>query len=85
MSKLHKYAITFATDDTWNSVDTLLLTTPKNPLDMTTEEIAEIFIGYGMDSERASMLAEDGDYWFIRNCEDTDVYYLNKGVSNESI
>ena len=68
-----KYAITYALDDTWESVDTLLVETDANPLDMPPEEIADIFEAYGIEPERAKALAHDDDYWFSRNAEDVDV------------
>lgn len=69
-----KYAITYALDDTWESVDTLLVETNTNPLDMPAEELADIFDTYAcLGRERALALAKDEDYWFVRNVEDTDV------------
>lgn len=68
-----KYAITYALDDTWQSVDTLLVECENNPLDMPIEEIADIFEAYGIETSRAKELAKDSDYWFIRNTNDTDV------------
>lgn len=68
-----KYAITYALDDTWQSVDTLLVESDSNPLDMPSEEMADIFEAYGIEAERAKELAKDSDYWFIRNADDVDV------------
>ena len=68
-----KYAITYALDDTWQSVDTLLVESDNNPLDMPHEEIADIFEAYGIEAERAKELAKDEEYWFVRNAEDVDV------------
>lgn len=69
-----KYAITYALDDTWESVDTLLVETDTCPLDMPYEELADIFDAYAcLGRERALALAKDGDCWFVRNVEDTDV------------
>lgn len=68
-----KYAITYALDDTWQSVDTLIVETEANPLDMPSMRLADIFEAYGMEHERAVELAKDDDYWFVRNADDVDV------------
>lgn len=68
-----KYAITYALDGTWESVDTLLVETDICPLDMPVEELADIFEAYGLERERALVLAKDESYWFVRNAEDVDV------------
>lgn len=69
-----KYAITYALDDTWEGVDTLLVETDNYLFDMPSEEIADIFDTYAcLGRERALALAEDESHWFARNVEDTDV------------
>jgi len=69
-----KYAITYALDDTWESVDTLLVETDNYIFDMSHEEIADIFDTYAyLGRERALALAKDESYWFVRSVEDTDV------------
>ena len=74
-----RYAITYATDDTWNSVDTIIVETNKEVLDMPSEEIADIFESYGLTRQQAMELAQDGDYWFVRNVNDVDVDLTREG------
>lgn len=74
-----RYAITYATDDTWNSVDTIIVETNKAVLDMPSEEIADIFESYGLTRQQAMELAQDGDYWFVRNVDDVDVDLTREG------
>ena len=78
MSKLKKYAITFATDDTWNSVDTMLVKSATNPIDMPISKIKGFFMLYGLPEWEAEIVANDTEMWFVRNCEDTDVYDLGE-------
>lgn len=74
-----RYAITYATDDTWNSVDTIIVETNKAVLDMPSEEIADIFEAYGLTRQQAMELAQDGYYWFVRNVDDVDVDLTREG------
>ena len=69
-----RYAITFTTDrESWNSVDTFIVETDENPLDMTKEQIITMFDTYVCDTDIAEKLADDEDLWFIHNVDDTDV------------
>ena len=69
-----RYAITYTTDETWNSVDTFIVETTINPLDMTDEQLVEMFKGYiTYDGIVAENVALDGELWFVRNLDDTDV------------
>ena len=67
-----KYAITYALDDTWDSVDTLIVETDTNPLDMPDDELAGIFEADGIDHPQAMAIVEEG-MWFARNTDDVDV------------
>ena len=69
-----RYAITFTTDETWNTVDTFIVETDTNPMDMSEEQLTKMFETYTTDSIISENLATDfKDNWFCRNLEDTDV------------
>lgn len=69
-----RYAVTFTTDETWNTVDTFILESDTNPIDMNEERLTKMFEAYITDSIVASNLASDyKGYWFCRNLGDTDV------------
>lgn len=78
MGELKRYAITYTIDYDWNTVDTFIITTDKNPLDMSKEELKELFYGYIGNKEEVAKVAPYHDQWFIRNLEDTDVYWVSK-------
>ena len=64
-----RYAITFTSDESWNTVDTLIVETDTNPFDMTKEQLIKMFEAYIIDSDVASEVANNQDYWFCRNLE----------------
>ena len=72
-----RYALTFTNPETydWNETDTIILETPKNPLDISLDTLAGVLAekaNYDYDkSEWSDILANDS--WYVRNCEDTDV------------
>ena len=69
-----RYAITFSTDmETWDSVDTLIVETDVNPLDMDYKQLYKTFYGYLGDRILADDIAKHHDMWFCRNLADTDV------------
>lgn len=70
-----RYAITFITDkENWNTIDTFIVETDTNPLDMDEEQATKMFETYIGDSVIAEKLATDyKDNWFATNLEDTDV------------
>lgn len=74
-----RYALTYATDDTWNSVDTILVESNKPFTDMSDEEVADIFEAYGLTRQQAMELAQDGDYWFVRDVRTVDVDLTREG------
>lgn len=68
-----RYAITFTTDDTWNTTDTLIVETDVSPVDMTEGQVIAMIESYTGDSDLAKRVAEESERWFCRNLEDTDV------------
>lgn len=68
-----RYAVTFTIDKDWNTVDTFIVETDVSPMDMSDEQLTFMFEGYIMDSDEAKQVALDGDLWFIRHLDDTDV------------
>lgn len=69
-----RYAVTFTTDDTWNTTDTLILETDVSPLDMDRQQLVTMFETYlGGDTEMAEQVALEPERWFLRNLGDTDV------------
>lgn len=67
-----KYAITYTPNGDWNNVDTVLVETPINPLDMTNVELKEMFKIIIDDEDCAELLSRDAEHWFVRNAYDTD-------------
>lgn len=69
-----RYAVTFTTDDTWNTTDTLILETDVSPLDMNRQQLVTMFETYlGGDTEMAEQVVSEPERWFLRNLGDTDV------------
>ena len=68
-----RYAITFTSDGTWNTADTLILETDTNPLDMSDEQLMKMFEAYTGDLDMADEIVKEKEHWFCRNLEDTDV------------
>lgn len=68
-----RYAITYTTDETWNTVDTAIIETDTNPMDMKEEQLQKLFYKIFYDEEEANAMALDYDHWFVRNLDDTDV------------
>lgn len=69
-----RYAVTFTTDDTWNTTDTLILETDVSPLDMDRQQLVTMFETYlGGDTEMAEQVVAEKERWFLRNLGDTDV------------
>lgn len=68
-----RYALTFTTDDTWTTTDTLLVETDISLVDMADEQIATIIETYTGDSDQAKAVVAERERWFCRNLEDTDV------------
>lgn len=69
-----RYAVTFTTDDTWNTTDTLILETDVSPLDMDRQQLVTMFETYlGGDTEMAEQVVTEPERWFLRNLGDTDV------------
>ena len=69
-----RYAVTFTTDDTWNTTDTLILETDVSPLDMERQQLVTMFETYlGGDTEMAEQVVSEPERWFLRNLGDTDV------------
>ena len=69
-----RYAVTFTTDDTWNTTDTLILETDVSPLDMERQQLVTLFETYlGGDTEMAEQVVSEPERWFLRNLGDTDV------------
>lgn len=69
-----RYAVTFTTDDTWNTTDTLILETDVSPLDMDRQQLVTMFETYfGGDTEMAEQVVSEPERWFLRNLGDTDV------------
>ena len=69
-----RYAVTFTTDDTWNTTDTLILETDISPLDMDRQQLVTMFETYlGGDTEIAEQVVSEPERWFLRNLGDTDV------------
>lgn len=69
-----RYAVTFTTDDTWNTTDTLILETDVSPLDMDRQQLVTMFETYlGGDTEMAEQVVIEPERWFLRNLGDTDV------------
>lgn len=69
-----RYAVTFTTDDTWNTTDTLILETDVSPIDMDRQQLLTMFETYlGGDTEMAEQVVSEPERWFLRNLGDTDV------------
>lgn len=66
-----RYAITFTKDDSWNTVDTFIVETDITPLDMTNDQLVEMFESYTDDAEE---IVAESERWFLKNLEDTDVF-----------
>lgn len=66
-----RYAITFTTDDTWDTVDTFIVETDTSPVDMTDEQLLKMFETYTTSAEE---IVAEPERWFLRNLEDTDVF-----------
>ena len=69
-----RYAVTFTTDDTWNTADTLILETDTSPVDMNNEQLMKMFESYTSDTDMADEIVRERERWFCRNLEDTDVF-----------
>lgn len=79
-----RYALTYRLDETWASVDTIIIET-----DQLKEEsgwrwyddetrVADILSAYGLDSEQTAEVI-DNRWWFIRNIDDIDFYVNSEG------
>lgn len=79
-----RYALTYRLDETWASVDTIIIET-----DQAKEEggwrwyddetrVADILSAYGLDSEQTAEVIDNG-WWFIRNIDDIDFYVNSEG------
>lgn len=68
-----RYAITFTSDDTWTTTDTLILETDTSPVDMSDEQLMKMFESYTGDTDMAGEIVSEKERWFCRNLEDTDV------------
>ena len=68
-----RYAITFTSDDTWTTTDTLILETDTSPVDMSDEQLMKMFESYTGDLDMANEIVSEKERWFCRNLEDTDV------------
>lgn len=68
-----RYAITFTSDDTWTTTDTLILETDTSPVDMSDEQLMKMFEAYTGDLDMADEIVRERERWFCRNLGDTDV------------
>lgn len=68
-----RYAITYSPYREWDDVDTLIVETDTMPLDMTREQLMNMFETYIGDTDIARFVVDGKDGWFCRNLEDTDV------------
>lgn len=69
-----RFAVTFTTDGEWNTVDTFIVETDTHPRDMSYEQLVSMFETYlSGDSDDAEYLASDGELWFYRHLDSTDV------------
>ena len=79
-----RYALTYRLDETWASVDTIIIET-----DQLKEEsgwrwyddetrVADILSAYGLDGEQTAEVINNG-WWFIRNTDDIDFYVNSEG------
>ena len=74
-----KYALTFTNPETydWNETDTIIIDTPKNPLDIELDTLAGMLAEHARydytKEEWSDILANDS--WFVRNCDDVDVVW----------
>lgn len=72
-----KYALTFTNPETydWNETNTIIINTPKNPLDVPLNDLAKALAAsetsdYDEETWR-NILGNDS--WYVRNCDDLDV------------
>ena len=68
-----RYAVTFTSDDTWTTTDTLILETDTSPVDMSDEQLMKMFEAYTGDLDMADEIVKEKERWFCRNLGDTDV------------
>ena len=68
-----RYAVTFTSDDTWTTTDTLILETDTSPVDMSDEQLIKMFEAYTNDLDMADEIVKEPERWFCRNLGDTDV------------
>ena len=68
-----RYAITFTSDDTWNTTDTFILETDTSPVDMSDEQLMKMFEAYTGDLDVADEIVKEKERWFCRKLGDTDV------------
>lgn len=79
-----RYALTYWFEDSWESVDTIVIDT-----DQVKEEggwrwyddetrVADILSAYGLDSDQTAEVINNG-WYYIRNADDIDFYVNEKG------
>lgn len=68
-----RFAVTYTMDGEWNTVDTFIVETDTHPRDMSHEQLVSMFEAYISDSDDAEYLASNGEYWFYRHLDSTDV------------
>lgn len=69
-----RYAITFTTDDTWNTVDTIIVETDISVVDMSKQQLVKMFESYTGDDDIAKEIVKEKERWYCRNLDDTDVF-----------
>lgn len=65
---MKRYAVTYTIDHDWNTVDTFIVETDKNPLDMNDEEITAMFDSYIHNKEEAKHMPMS-ERWFCINLD----------------
>lgn len=71
-----KYALTFTNPETydWNETDTIIIDTPKNPLDVPLNDLTKALAVSGVRdyNEEGWKDILGNDSWYVRNCDDQD-------------
>lgn len=79
-----RYALTYRLDETWASVDTIIIETDElkdeggNRWYDNEDKVAGVLSAYGLDSEQLAEVMNNR-WWFIRNIDDIDFYVNREG------
>ena len=79
-----RYTLTYRIDDTWASVDTIIIETDElkdeggNRWYDEDSKVGDILSAYGLDTEQILEVLNNR-WWFVRNIDDIDFYVNREG------